>query len=220
MIIAIDGAARKPGTVDCMTVGATYVKTHRGISHSTKHEFKSTSQRGELHALILALSKATNYGNDIGDDNDLYIITDSEYVYNTLTKDWIGNWESKGWITAEGTPVKNQDLWEEIKGKLIVLERLGMELNTYHIKGHLISIGKVTARKLLAEPAGVVKLQAALEKKYEVDKLKKPEMFAKAHATFLRNHGFEIREEQFKQFVVYNTVVDYIAGTHADSLLQ
>ncbi len=39
--------------------------------------------------------------------------TDSRYVQQGITQ-WIHNWRRKGWKTAGGDPVKNQELWQEL----------------------------------------------------------------------------------------------------------
>ena len=58
------------------------------------------------------------------------ITTDSEYLKNGITT-WIKGWRARGWMTKENTPVKNQDLWEE-------LDRLtNLHRTTWHwTKGH------------------------------------------------------------------------------------
>ncbi|HQX76173.1 MAG TPA: hypothetical protein PL074_07665, partial [Thermoflexales bacterium] len=38
---------------------------------------------------------------------------DSEYLRNGITT-WLAGWKRKGWQTASKTPVKNQDLWQEL----------------------------------------------------------------------------------------------------------
>ena len=35
---------------------------------------------------------------------------DSQYVKNGVTR-WMAGWKRKGWKTASGEPVKNEDLW-------------------------------------------------------------------------------------------------------------
>ena len=37
------------------------------------------------------------------------IVTDSQLMLNSMTQ-WIEGWKRKGWKTASGSPVKNQDL--------------------------------------------------------------------------------------------------------------
>ncbi len=41
------------------------------------------------------------------------IKTDSQYLCQGI-KNWLPNWKKRGWKTAQGHPVKNQDLWREI----------------------------------------------------------------------------------------------------------
>jgi ribonuclease HI len=43
------------------------------------------------------------------DRSDICIVTDSRLMLDSLTK-WIHGWKRKGWKTASGDPVKNQDL--------------------------------------------------------------------------------------------------------------
>src|SRR5690349_13772077 len=109
MIIAIDGACRRNGKSTCLTAGAAFIVGPEFNTLKLIHEKGSTSQRGEMLALLTGLS----YGYDISNEH-VYLITDSEYIYNTISKGWINNWERKGWITSSGEPVKNQDLWKKI----------------------------------------------------------------------------------------------------------
>lgn len=52
------------------------------------------------------------------DGSVICIVTDSQLMLNSMTQ-WIDGWKRKGWKTASGSPVKNQDLVmaldEEIK---------------------------------------------------------------------------------------------------------
>ena len=42
------------------------------------------------------------------------IYSDSAYVVNAFLQGWIYNWVMKGWKTADGSPVKNKELWEQL----------------------------------------------------------------------------------------------------------
>lgn len=44
------------------------------------------------------------------------IYSDSAYVVNGFSQGWIYNWIKKGWKTADGSPVKNKELWQELYG--------------------------------------------------------------------------------------------------------
>ena len=86
-------------------------------------EHNTTNNRMELTAAIEGL-KALKRGSLVT------LTTDSKYVRNGITQ-WITNWKSKGWRTANKQQVKNQDLWQQLD-----------ELSQYHditwhwVKGH------------------------------------------------------------------------------------
>jgi ribonuclease HI len=63
----------------------------------------TTNNRMELMAAIKAL-ETLNRPCEV----DLH--TDSRYVQQGL-REWMPNWIRRGWKTAGGDPVKNQDLW-------------------------------------------------------------------------------------------------------------
>ena len=75
-------------------------KVVQGGAHET------TNNRMELSAVIAGLS-ALNRSVTV----DVY--SDSKYVIDGIER-YISNWIKKGWRTAAGKPVKNQDLWEEL----------------------------------------------------------------------------------------------------------
>ena len=64
----------------------------------------TTNNRMELRAVIEGLS-ALKHRCSV----ELY--TDSKYVQQAITLNWIGNWQKNGWKTAAKKPVKNKDLW-------------------------------------------------------------------------------------------------------------
>lgn len=67
----------------------------------------TTNNIMELTAIIEAL-KLVKYPCKIK------IYSDSAYVVNAFLQGWIYNWIKKGWKTADGKPVKNKELWEEL----------------------------------------------------------------------------------------------------------
>ena len=66
-------------------------------------EDKTTNNRMELTAIIHALQVP----------GVTVIITDSDYCQKGCTK-WVHGWVKKGWKTASGTAVKNDDLWKRV----------------------------------------------------------------------------------------------------------
>jgi ribonuclease HI len=69
-------------------------------------EALTTNNRMELTAAIEALealARATS----------ITVVTDSSYLRDGVTR-WIHGWKRKGWRTADGKPVKNEDLWRRL----------------------------------------------------------------------------------------------------------
>ena len=67
---------------------------------------ETTNNRMELMAAIRALRV-------FEDSTSLTLYTDSKYVKDGIEK-WLSNWKKKGWRTAGGGEVKNQDLWKAL----------------------------------------------------------------------------------------------------------
>ena len=216
--IAIDGACRRNGKPDCISSGGVYVHRLNADGTVQDHglfaltEEKSTNQRGEL----LALHRALRYIFDMQDD--AIIITDSEYIFNTMTKNWCDRWDSNGWKTASGEQVKNRDLWEKIYAVAKFLSDTGRDVSYYHIKGHCIPFGAVTADRLLSEDDTGEKLYKEVQKKFDAVASTKKDIFAKAQKLSEVNNGFELAPDIFKEFVVMNTVVDAIASTEVTNI--
>ena len=69
-------------------------------------ERETTNNRMELQAVIEGL-KALNRSCLVR------VHTDSRYVQQGISE-WLPNWIRRGWKTAGGSAVKNQDLWREL----------------------------------------------------------------------------------------------------------
>ena len=63
----------------------------------------------EMQAAIAALKLLAA----LGQQEPVTLYTDSEYLINGVTK-WVKGWKKKGWKTAQGKLVLNQDLWETL----------------------------------------------------------------------------------------------------------
>ena len=68
---------------------------------------RATNNMMEMQAAIEAL-KATNPNKPIT------IYTDSQYVQKGITS-WVFGWEKRNYQKADGTPVKNAELWRELR---------------------------------------------------------------------------------------------------------
>ncbi len=83
----------------------------------------TTNNRMELMAAIMAL-EALNRPCEV----DVY--TDSQYVRQGVTS-WIKNWKTRGWLTADRKPVKNEDLWRRLDAA-----RDRHQVRWHWVKGH------------------------------------------------------------------------------------
>ena len=99
IIIYTDGSSRgNPGPggygIVMQEVDTTYKKE---FSEGFK---KTTNNRMELLAVIVALEKLKKHNQKV------HIYTDSKYVSDSVEKKWVFSWESKGFKNK-----KNPDLW-------------------------------------------------------------------------------------------------------------
>jgi len=69
-------------------------------------EQSTTNNRMELLAAIMALEA-------LKAPCTVDLSTDSQYVQKGISE-WLPGWIRRGWKTAGGQPVKNQDLWERL----------------------------------------------------------------------------------------------------------
>jgi ribonuclease HI len=95
----------------------------------------TTNNRMELTAVIealAALKRAT----------PVAVYTDSEYVKNGITT-WIKGWKNRGWRTADGKPVKNQELWQRLDA--LVAQH---QVSWHWVRGHTGDPGNERADEL------------------------------------------------------------------------
>lgn len=91
---------------------------------------QTTNNRMEMQAAIAALK----FLSTTNQTEPLTLYTDSEYLINGVTK-WVKGWKKKGWKTAQGKAVLNQELWE-------TLDQLNTRLVTWqYVRGHAGNVG-------------------------------------------------------------------------------
>ena len=76
----------------------------------------TTNNRMELTAAIEALKM-------LKEPCQVTLTSDSKYLIDAIDKKWIDSWQKKGWRKADGSPVLNVDLWEELL-KLLAVHRV------------------------------------------------------------------------------------------------
>jgi ribonuclease HI len=85
----------------------------------------TTNNRMELQAALAVLERL----QELPRHPDLRLRTDSKYLIDGLGS-WMKGWKRKGWKTAAGKPVLNQDLWQ-------ALDRARLDdVPLAYVKGH------------------------------------------------------------------------------------
>lgn len=105
--IYTDGACRGNGKKDTIG-GFGIVLIYNGVKKEVKKAFKDTTNNiMELSAVIEALKM-------LKEPCSVKIYSDSAYVVNAINQNWLTSWQKKGWKTANKSPVKNRELWEQL----------------------------------------------------------------------------------------------------------
>lgn len=86
---------------------------------------RGTNNMGELMAVLNLLQQTEGVR-----DEPLHVLCDSQYVINAVTK-WMGGWKRKGWRKADGKPVMNVELLQEIDRAIT-----GRKVTFEWVKGH------------------------------------------------------------------------------------
>ena len=122
------------GTVTLYTDGAcrgnpgpggwgVYLRYGRHEKHLHGYETLTTNNRMELTAAIEGLKALKRPCR-------VELNTDSKYVMHGITE-WLAGWKRKGWKTAAGKPVKNDDLWRELDR-----QSARHDVDWHWVKGH------------------------------------------------------------------------------------
>lgn len=83
----------------------------------------TTNNRMELTAVIRGLQALKR-------SSEVHIYTDSSYVMKGMTE-WMPVWIARQWKTADKSPVKNADLWQELRAL-----NDKHQLSWFWVKGH------------------------------------------------------------------------------------
>jgi len=104
-----------------------------------------TNQRAELQAIVRALEIAPL-------KQPVQIFSDSQYSINCVTQ-WAHGWKRKGWVTAQGEEVKNQDIIRTVLEKIDQRAKEGGNTYFQWVKGHAMDKGNVAADRLAVQGA-------------------------------------------------------------------
>lgn len=101
------------------------VRTATGVQEKegSGPEAGTTNNRMELSAVIRGLETLTR-------PCEVDLATDSQYVVKGINE-WLAGWKRKGWRKADGQPVMNADLWQQLDAQLKI-----HRVKARWVKGH------------------------------------------------------------------------------------
>ena len=116
----------------------------RNISERLQGE-PQTNQRAELMAMLRAMQVVPL-------EQKVQIHSDSQYSINCVTL-WANGWKRKGWVTAAGENVKNQDIIRAVLDKMSERVKAGGQTKFQWVKGHATDKGNIAADRLAVNGA-------------------------------------------------------------------
>ena len=124
-IVFTDGAAKgNPGPGGWAAIVVTSTGRVRelggGIGHTTNNRMELT---GPIEALSFLRSTP----------GALSVYTDSTYVIRGI-REWIPNWQRRGWRTTEGKDVLNRELWERLWD---LVQSRADDVEWHYVRGHI-----------------------------------------------------------------------------------
>lgn len=208
MLIATDGACKRNGTPECCSAGVAFIQTDDGDMYfKSMYETQSTSQRGEINGLLLALAEANERALP---DEPIIIITDSEYLFNTIELGWSMKWEANQWMGATG-PAKNSDMWAAVNEYLRRLNNPEPRVFMQWTKGHLFSYTPANVRRAMAEDNSGVELYSRLSaianRPSEKDRIIRDFNWNRAEHDKMR-----LPDDVALQYVIANMMADSLAA--------
>ncbi|HEY8390769.1 MAG TPA: ribonuclease HI [Clostridia bacterium] len=84
----------------------------------------TTNNRMEMFAIIFALKA-------LKEKCIVNIYSDSAYIIDAMTKNWVQKWQANNWRTSSKEEVKNIDLWQDL-----LLYSSMHKVNWNKVKGH------------------------------------------------------------------------------------
>jgi ribonuclease HI len=145
-LVWTDGACRgNPGPGGWAAIVVTdHACPPRELSGGAPH---TTNNRMEYTAALRGLQA-------LPDASRVCVVTDSRLMLDSMTK-WIAGWKRKGWKTAGGDPVKNQDLVTALDAEIARHEWV----RWHWVRGH--ETGAAHAHKALNDRADRLAVAAA-----------------------------------------------------------
>ena len=127
------------------------------------YDIETTNNKMELTAVIQAYKKVLDLKvHDPRDETEYEIVSDSAYVVNAVTHDWIGRWSMNGWKNSKGEKVKNVGLWNEFLTLHKMAKSAKLSVKFKKVKGHSGNmLNEVADKVAVAEKVKAVQMKRA-----------------------------------------------------------
>lgn len=149
VLLYTDGGTRNTGNYAGGHVKSTdkaawayLIKSQNKHYQASAGQLGATNNQMELLAVVKGLEKLNTLN---WTHKNILLVSDSQYVLNALTKGWLAGWQKRGWKKAEGQPVLNKDLWQQIYNQLSAFTNLQFAWT----KGHAANVDNNFVDQLL-----------------------------------------------------------------------
>ncbi|MEZ4724103.1 MAG: ribonuclease H [Candidatus Kapaibacterium sp.] len=89
--------------------GIVVIKPNGSIEEYSQGYKLTTNSRMEMMAMYMALKYAEKHGK-----GKVIIHSDSNFIIQAFTQNWLEGWVKKGWKKQKNEPVANADIWKKI----------------------------------------------------------------------------------------------------------
>lgn len=125
------------------------------------YDLSTTNNKMELTAAIQAYKKVLDLKiSNPRDKTEYAIISDSAYVVNAITQDWLAKWAMNNWKNGKGEQVKNIGLWKEFFLLQKMAKAAKLSVKFLKVKGHNGNpLNEVADRVAVAEKVKAVQIK-------------------------------------------------------------
>jgi ribonuclease HI len=154
LIIAVDGACLGNGTANARAAVGVWFGEGDGelgsIHNVSRVTTDTTNQQAEISAAIAALKRYKKIVADDVRDHDRVIIlkSDSAYLVNGIATH-MPTWKTNGWLNANGQPVANKELWQNLDARVRSAKRNGTRVLFWHVRRNWNTLADALAKDAL-----------------------------------------------------------------------
>jgi ribonuclease HI len=135
ILIHTDGACRDNGYASARASYGVYFGPNSKYNSAAvldRNVHRQTNQYAELFGVLRALRIVRNHLDDWQDVGEVVIATDSQYVFDAMTR-FVFKWRKNGWINCCGREVVNSVKFKEVDDIIGVLADEGVKVQFFWV---------------------------------------------------------------------------------------